>query len=73
MAVLAGGAAILRAVRRIRPDAVTYAESMTSLALGIPGIRRDPARLPLTAGRPDDARLLDQFGRTARDLLISIT
>jgi len=46
---------------------------MTSLALGIPGIRRDPARLPLTAGRPDDAGLLDQFGRTARDLRISIT
>ncbi|MBC7763770.1 MAG: GTP 3',8-cyclase MoaA, partial [Candidatus Saccharibacteria bacterium] len=26
-----------------------------------------------TAGRPDDAGLLDQFGRTARDLRISIT
>jgi len=46
---------------------------MTSLALGIPGIRRDPARLPPTVGRPDDAGLLDRFGRTARDLRISIT
>lgn len=46
---------------------------MTSLALGIPGIRRDPARLPPTVGRPDDAGLLDTFGRTARDLRISIT
>ncbi|MFM9920991.1 GTP 3',8-cyclase MoaA [Lacisediminihabitans sp. H27-G8] len=46
---------------------------MTSLALGIPGIRRDPARLPPTVGRPDEAGLLDTFGRTARDLRISIT
>ncbi|MES2092966.1 MAG: GTP 3',8-cyclase MoaA [Actinomycetota bacterium] len=46
---------------------------MTSLALGIPGIRRDPALPPSTVGRPDDAGLLDRFGRTARDLRISIT
>ena len=46
---------------------------MTSLALGIPGIRRDPARLPSTVGRPDEAGLLDTFGRTARDLRISVT
>lgn len=46
---------------------------MTSLALGMPGIRRDPGRMPPTEGRPDVTGLVDQFGRTARDLRISIT
>jgi len=46
---------------------------MTQLLLGIPGIRRDPADAPSTAGRPDAATLLDQFGRVARDLRISVT
>jgi cyclic pyranopterin phosphate synthase len=46
---------------------------MTSLALGMPGIRRDPSRMPPTEGRPDVSGLVDQFGRTARDLRISIT
>ncbi len=46
---------------------------MTTLALGIPGIRRDPGVLPPTAGRPDVAGLVDRFGRTARDLRVSIT
>jgi len=46
---------------------------MTSLALGMPGIRRDPAALPPTVGRPDNSGLIDTFGRTARDLRISIT
>jgi cyclic pyranopterin phosphate synthase len=46
---------------------------MTSLALGIPGIRRDPGRMPPTEGRPAVSGLVDQFGRTARDLRISIT
>jgi cyclic pyranopterin phosphate synthase len=46
---------------------------MVSLALGIPGIRRDPAQLPPTVGRPDTPGLIDTFGRTARDLRISIT
>jgi len=46
---------------------------MTQLLLGIPGIRRDPAAAPSTAGRPDAATLLDQFGRVARDLRISVT
>jgi cyclic pyranopterin phosphate synthase len=46
---------------------------MTSLALGIPGIRRDPASRPTTVGRPDVPGLVDSFGRTARDLRISIT
>ena len=46
---------------------------MTTLALGIPGIRRDPARMPSIVGRPDVAGLVDQFGRTARDLRVSIT
>jgi cyclic pyranopterin phosphate synthase len=46
---------------------------MTSLALGIPTIRRDPARMPSTHGRPDVAGLVDRFGREARDLRVSIT
>ncbi len=46
---------------------------MTRLELGIPGIRRDPARVPSTAGRPDVSELVDRFGRTARDLRISVT
>ncbi len=46
---------------------------MTRLALGIPGLRRDPGRMPPTVGRPDVAGLIDSFGRTARDLRISIT
>ena len=46
---------------------------MTTLALGIPGIRRDPARQPPTLGRPDTPGLVDKFGRTARDLRVSIT
>jgi cyclic pyranopterin phosphate synthase len=46
---------------------------MTSLALGIPTIRRDPAQIPPTHGRPDVAGLVDRFGREARDLRVSIT
>jgi cyclic pyranopterin phosphate synthase len=46
---------------------------MTVLALGIPGIRRDPLAPPTTTGRPDVAGLVDRFGRVARDLRISIT
>ncbi|CAN5172017.1 GTP 3',8-cyclase MoaA [soil metagenome] len=46
---------------------------MTSLALGIPMLRRDPASKPSTTGRPDVAGLVDRFGRTARDLRISVT
>ena len=46
---------------------------MTRLELGIPGIRRDPARMPPTFGRPDVPGLVDTFGRVARDLRISIT
>jgi cyclic pyranopterin phosphate synthase len=46
---------------------------MTRLTLGIPGIRRDPSRMPSTAGRPEVAGLIDQFGRVARDLRVSIT
>jgi cyclic pyranopterin phosphate synthase len=36
-------------------------------------IRRDPARMPSAHGRPDVAGLVDQFGREARDLRVSIT
>jgi cyclic pyranopterin phosphate synthase len=46
---------------------------MTRLELGIPGIRRGPARMPPTLGRPDVPGLVDTFGRVARDLRISIT
>ncbi|HAM27234.1 MAG TPA: GTP 3',8-cyclase MoaA [Microbacteriaceae bacterium] len=46
---------------------------MTRLELGIPGLRRDPARMPPTPGRPDVPGLVDKFGRVARDLRISIT
>lgn len=46
---------------------------MSPLALGIPMLRRDPALSPSTTGRPDVAGLVDRFGRTARDLRISVT
>jgi cyclic pyranopterin phosphate synthase len=46
---------------------------MTSLGLGMPTIRRDPARMPPTHGRPDVTGLVDKFGREARDLRVSIT
>lgn len=46
---------------------------MTTLALGIPGIRRDPSVSPPIEGRPDVPGLVDRFGRTARDLRVSIT
>lgn len=44
-----------------------------TLALGMPAIRRDPSASPSTVGRPDVAGLVDRFGRTARDLRVSIT
>jgi len=46
---------------------------MTSLGLGMPTIRRDPAQMPSTHGRPDVTGLVDRFGREARDLRVSIT
>lgn len=46
---------------------------MTSIALGLPGIRRAPDVRPDTTGRPDTAGLVDRFGRVARDLRVSIT
>jgi cyclic pyranopterin phosphate synthase len=46
---------------------------MTSIALGIPGIRRAPDVRPDTTGRPDTDGLVDRFGRVARDLRVSIT
>ena len=46
---------------------------MTRLTLGIPSIRRDPARMPSMAGRPGVSGLVDTFGREARDLRVSIT
>jgi GTP 3',8-cyclase len=42
---------------------------MTSL--GMPAIRR--TGMPSTAGRPSHAGLIDSFGRTARDLRVSVT
>lgn len=46
---------------------------MTSIALGIPGIRRAPDARPDTTGRPETDALVDRFGRIARDLRVSIT
>jgi len=46
---------------------------MTRLELGLPGVRRDPAQMPSTEGRPAHAGLLDSYGRVARDLRISVT
>jgi cyclic pyranopterin phosphate synthase len=46
---------------------------MTSIGLGLPGIRRAPTEMPSTHGRPDVDGLLDRFGRVARDLRVSIT
>jgi len=46
---------------------------MTSIALGLPAIRRDPASMPSTVGRPDGPGLVDTYGRVARDLRVSIT
>lgn len=44
-----------------------------SLSLGLPTVRRDPAAMPSTTGRPDVPGLVDSHGRTARDLRISVT
>ena len=46
---------------------------MSTVALGIPVLRRDPAAAPSTDGRPDTSALVDRFGRIARDLRVSIT
>ncbi|RWZ58261.1 GTP 3',8-cyclase MoaA [Labedella populi] len=46
---------------------------MTSIALGLPGIRRAPDVRPDTTGRPETDGLVDRFGRVARDLRVSIT
>ncbi|AYG03979.1 GTP 3',8-cyclase MoaA [Gryllotalpicola protaetiae] len=46
---------------------------MTSIALGMPQLRRDPRALPPTAGRPDTPELIDRFGRVAHDLRVSVT
>lgn len=43
---------------------------MSRVILGIPEVRRTT---PSPAGRPDVGELVDQFGRVARDLRISIT
>ncbi|MDH6181540.1 cyclic pyranopterin phosphate synthase [Microbacteriaceae bacterium SG_E_30_P1] len=46
---------------------------MARLGLGLPAIRRAPGIRPDTTGRPDDAGLIDRFGRRAHDLRISLT
>ncbi|WP_027479256.1 GTP 3',8-cyclase MoaA [Gryllotalpicola ginsengisoli] len=46
---------------------------MTTIALGLPQRRRDPAQAPPIDGRPDLAGLIDRFGRVARDLRVSVT
>ena len=46
---------------------------MTTLALGMPTVRRSRAEAPPVDGRPEVPELVDRFGRVARDLRISIT
>ncbi|HEU4757392.1 MAG TPA: GTP 3',8-cyclase MoaA [Agromyces sp.] len=46
---------------------------MTTLALGMPTVRRSPSAAPSVDGRPDVPGLVDRFGRVAHDLRISIT
>lgn len=45
---------------------------MSSVVLGMPG-RRGGSGPAVPADRPDDARLLDRFGRVATDLRVSLT
>jgi GTP 3',8-cyclase len=44
---------------------------VTAVNLGLPRSARPEAALP--ADRPDDARLVDRFGRVGRDLRVSVT
>jgi len=46
---------------------------VSTIALGIPRLRADPAAAPDTSGRPDVPYLVDRFGRVARDLRVSVT
>ncbi len=46
---------------------------MTTIALGLPGLRRASNERASTFGRPDVTGLVDRFGRVARDLRVSIT
>ncbi|WAB83963.1 GTP 3',8-cyclase MoaA [Microcella daejeonensis] len=46
---------------------------MSAIGLGMPGLRRTPPGPPGTADRPATSALVDRFGRTARDLRISVT
>ncbi|WP_136707444.1 GTP 3',8-cyclase MoaA [Agromyces sp. H66] len=46
---------------------------MTTLALGMPTVRRSPLVAPPVDGRPDVPGLVDRFGRVAHDLRVSIT
>ncbi|GAB4084139.1 GTP 3',8-cyclase MoaA [Myceligenerans cantabricum] len=45
---------------------------MAAVSLGIPTLRREP-RLKDLPPRPEDARLVDRYGRVARDLRVSLT
>ncbi|MBE1877391.1 GTP 3',8-cyclase MoaA [Myceligenerans pegani] len=45
---------------------------MAAVSLGIPTLRRAP-RLEDLPPRPEDARLVDRYGRIARDLRVSLT
>jgi cyclic pyranopterin phosphate synthase len=46
---------------------------MTTIGLGMPQLRRDPAAMPPVDGRLDTPELIDRFGRVAHDLRISLT
>ncbi len=49
-----------------------YPVAVTRVTLGIPTVRATGATAA-AAGRPDDARLVDRFGRVATDLRVSLT
>ena len=46
---------------------------MSTIALGLPRLRRSPLEAPSVEGRPDVPWLIDGFGRIARDLRVSVT
>jgi cyclic pyranopterin phosphate synthase len=49
-----------------------YPVPVAHIVLGMPGLRRSGPSGDL-AGRPDDSRLIDRFGRVATDLRVSLT
>ncbi|HWK20899.1 MAG TPA: GTP 3',8-cyclase MoaA [Microbacteriaceae bacterium] len=46
---------------------------MSTIALGVPRLRRSPMEAPPVDGRPGVPGLIDRFGRVAQDLRVSVT